>query len=304
MTKSRHINRRHKRWTERDTAIMRREYPDVATEQLAHRLGRHLSTVYRYAYLLGLKKSAEFLSGGPYNGRMRKGNAERGAAYRFKKGSVPHNKGLRRPGWFRGRMRETWFKKGQRPHTWKPLGSFRLCDGYLQEKVTDTGYPPRDWRPVHVLLWKRSGRRVPRGHVIAFRDGDRTHIALENLVCIPRGELARRNHWTRIFPKELQQVIALRIAIKRKITMRGRNERQHDLRSEKAPVRDARGAQGQGQTPRHRARQSRVRRRRQDHRQRKGRGRLPQRGRRPRIWFHPAGPAAACRPAIAGGAGI
>src|ERR1700733_2924945 len=298
MTKSRHINRTHKRWTACDTAIMRSEYSDTPTEQLARRLGRHIGSVYRQAWLLGLQKSPQFLAG-PYNGRMRKGYAERGAAFRFPKGHVPANKGLRRPGWFAGRMRETQFKKGQRPHTWKPIGSTRLMDGYLQEKMTDTGYTPRDWRPSHVLLWKRSGRRVPHGHVIVFRDGDRTHIALENLECIPRRELARRNHWKRL-PKELQQVIALRIAIKRKITMRGRDE-QHDRGPKKASIRDARRAQGQGKTARHRARKSRVRRRRQDHRDREGRGFLSQRGGRPRIGIHSAGTAA--RSAAAGAAG-
>lgn len=48
----------------------------------------------------------------------------------------PFNKGLRRPGWHVGRMRETQFRKGERSgiaaKNWRPIGTIRTDpDGYL-----------------------------------------------------------------------------------------------------------------------------------------------------------------------------
>lgn len=83
------------------------------------------------------------------------------------------------------------------------------------------GYPPRDWRPVHVLLWEEHRGPVPEGHAIVFRNGDRTDIRLENLACISRAELMRRNTRHNL-PPEINQVISLRAALVRKINNRSK----------------------------------------------------------------------------------
>lgn len=126
---------------------------------------------------------------------------------------VPWNKGMK--GLQTG-GRETQFKPGSRPHTWKPIGSERTVDGYLQRKVTDTGYPPRDWQPVHVLLWVEHRGPVPAGHAVRFKDGDRTHIAIDNLELISRAQLMRRNTLHNL-PPELVETIRARSALVRRI---------------------------------------------------------------------------------------
>ncbi len=210
-------------WTDRETSILRREYADTSTIDIAKRLNRSLSSVYSWAHLLGLRKSESYLRA---HCRIQPGQRINPSG-QFPKGHVPANKGLRRPGWHRGRMRDTQFKNGQRPRTWKPLGSERLCCGYRQRKVTDTGYPPRDWQPVHVLLWVEHYGPVPPGYAIAFINGNKKDIRLDNLVILSRLDLMRRNSYHNNYPKEIGLLIQLRGQVVRQINRRIRHEKQN-----------------------------------------------------------------------------
>lgn len=235
MTQSRHILPPRRPWTKRELTLLHRDYPNLPTAHVAKTIGRPVTTVYHRAQVLGLQKSIEFRAG-PFSGRLRKGHAHRGITTRFQKGHVPANKGLRRPGWFRGRMRESWFKKGQRPHTWRfPIGSRRIIEGYLYEKVAEASPWTKAWKLVHRLVWERAGRGIPKGYVLAFKDGNQANVRLGNLECIARKELAHRNHWKHL-PKELRDVIILRTAIKRQITMGERHGKKH-RNSARPPVR-------------------------------------------------------------------
>lgn len=213
-------------WSEADIEVLRQLYADTETAEIAARLNRTMSSVYGKANLLGLYKSEQFLK---THCRIQPGQRV-GRTGEFQKGHVPANKGQRRPGWHAGNMRATQFKKGRRPHTWKPLGSERLCDGYLQRKVTDTGYPPRDWQPVHVLLWIKHYGPVPPGHAIGFINGDRRDIRIDNLVLLQRVDLMRRNSYHNNYPKEIGLLIQLRGQVIRQINRRHRHEKQ-DSRS-------------------------------------------------------------------------
>src|SRR5262245_45486941 len=115
-------------WEPEDDALMRARFPHEPTPRLAGALRRTVPSVYNRAKKLGLTKSVEYLAS-PAACRLRRGDNV-GAAFRFKKGQVPANKGLRRPGWHAGRMRETQFKKGQTGIRYMPIGSTRLVEGY------------------------------------------------------------------------------------------------------------------------------------------------------------------------------
>jgi hypothetical protein len=202
-------------WQTWELELMATQYPNTSTQTLCGLLSRSTSAVYGRAALMGLKKSGAYLES-PDACRLRRGDNV-GAATRFRPGQIPHNKGLRRPGWSRGRMAETQFKPGQRPHTWKPIGSTRLSkDGYLQRKISDTGYPPKDWKGEHIILWEKVHGPVPEGHAVVFKDRDRTHITNDNLELISRSELMRRNT-IHNYPQELAAVIRLSGKLKRKL---------------------------------------------------------------------------------------
>src|SRR3954469_12004177 len=99
-------------WSDQDDELLRALYPDTPNTELAQRLRRSVHAVYARAEKLGLYKSQAYLAS-PQACRLRRGDNV-GARFRYRKGHVPANKGLRRPGWGPGRMRETQFEKGVR----------------------------------------------------------------------------------------------------------------------------------------------------------------------------------------------
>jgi hypothetical protein len=216
-------------WELEDEALLRQLYPDTPTAQIAAQLRRPLSSVYQRALKLGLRKSKAYLAG-PDACRLRRGDNV-GAATQFRKGQTPANKGLRRPGWAPGRMRETQFKPGVATTRWMPVGSTRLIDGYVYRKVSDVRNVSWtvNWKPDHVLLWERARGPVPKAHALAFLNGDKTDIRLENLECITRRELMLRNSVHNL-PKPLAQTVQLLGALNRQIRRRTRGQKQ-DRRS-------------------------------------------------------------------------
>jgi hypothetical protein len=220
-------------WNPEDDALLVSRYPHQSTRTLARELRRSLTAVYGRARKLGLAKSAEYLAG-PDACRLRRGDNV-GAPFRFPKGHVPANKGLRRPGWGPGRMKETQFKRGERRgvavRLYKPIGTERVSkDGYAERKVNDDLPLQARWRFVHLLVWEAAHGPLPKGHAIAFKNGDRLDIRLENLECISRRELMARNTVHNL-PKPLAETIRLLGALNRQIRRRGRAHEEPNRRS-------------------------------------------------------------------------
>lgn len=210
-------------WSPEEEQLLRDRYADEDTASIAADLGRPVDRVYAKAYALGLSKSGEFMEACLRRCGVQR--AERGRATRFQQGLEPWNKGMKglQAG---GRSKETQFRKGRKPHTWLPIGSHRTSkDGYLQRKVSDTGYPPRDWIGVHTLLWQEHNGPVPAGHCLCFRDGNKQNVTLENLELITRAERMRRNTIHR-YPPDLKDAIRAVGKLKRTIREAEQNEKQ------------------------------------------------------------------------------
>ncbi len=214
-------------WTESDLTRLRALYPCVSAGKLAATLGRPVASVYNAAHNLGLRKSQAYYES-PESGRLRKGETRPGCVgSQFPKGHVPANKGLRRPGWFAGRMRETQFKKGERSgiaaRNWKPVGTVLVdSDGYLRIKVREavhgverTGFGNTGvWPFLHRRVWEQQHGPVPSGRVVVFKDRNRGNCEIENLECISRAELAHRNRMWNRYPREVAEAIQLNGALK------------------------------------------------------------------------------------------
>lgn len=226
MTKSRGVNKTRHVWTWAETELVRRCYADSLTADIARVLGLSIEQVYGKAVRLGLRKDIETIS---EISRIRAAETDNGHRFGFKKGHEPANKGIKRPpGWSPGRMRETQFQKGKVPYTWKPVGTLRVnADGYLDRKVSDSGYPPDDWKAVHRLLWVEANGPIPVGHVVSFKPGMRTtveaEITLDKLELLSRRQLLDRNSIHNL-PPQLVSLTQLRGALTRQINKRARSE--------------------------------------------------------------------------------
>jgi hypothetical protein len=217
-------------WTRAEEAKLRARYPHEPTAKVARALRRTAPSVSQRARVLHLCKTAEYLAS-PAACRLRRGD-QVGARTRFQKGHVPANKGLRRPGWSTGRMKETQFKPGVPSWHYMPIGSTRLIDGYVYRKVSDVPNVPYavNWKPEHRLVWKAAGRRLRKGQALVFKNGDRTDIRLDNLERLTRRALMARNTVHNL-PRPLAQAIHALGALKRQIRGRAQHAQKQDQRS-------------------------------------------------------------------------
>lgn len=105
----------------------------------------------------------------------------------FKIGHVPWNKGLK--GCFGAR--KTSFKKGNLPHNTRAMYSERLSkEGYIEIKVGIN-----KWISKHRYIWEQHyKRKVPKGKVVIFLDGNNRNFEIENLKLISRGALLILNN--------------------------------------------------------------------------------------------------------------
>lgn len=80
----------------------------------------------------------------------------------------------------------TSFKSGNLPHNTRELYSERTNkDGLIEIKV-DTN----KWISKHRYVWEQyNNRKVPKGKVVIFLDGNKTNFEIDNLKLISRGAL-------------------------------------------------------------------------------------------------------------------
>jgi hypothetical protein len=222
-------------WSKADDAFLRQAYPHLPTVIVAALLGRTVAATYGRALARwGLRKTDAYNTSAA-SGRWQPGAAA-GFSTRFQKGQSPANKGLRRPGWAPGRMRETQFQKGQRnghaARNWMPIGSRRLIDGYVYIKLADVQGVPHthNWYPEHVIAWEYAqGRPLPPGHALRFRNGNRRDVRLENLELISRRENMARNSVHNL-PAPLKETVQLLGALNRQIRRRDHAAQEQDRR--------------------------------------------------------------------------
>ncbi len=221
--------RRH--WSAAELDLLRANYADSKTEDIARALDRPVIAVYAKASALGLKKSAAFLES-PNAGRL---DGKRDNGMRFVKGMTPWNKDTKGTSGQHPNCRRTQFKKGEMhgaaQHNYVPIGTERInADGYLERKVTDDHpVPARRWVGVHRLIWEAANGPIPPGFVVCFLPGrkttDRDCITADALELVSRAELANRNH-PRTRNPELAQLVQLKGAITRQVNRIAREAKE------------------------------------------------------------------------------
>lgn len=199
-----------KPWTLEELEYLCEHYADNFSQDIAHTLGRTMSSVYMKAQLMGLKKSPQFVS---MTGRMSSDHPNV-IASRYKRGRIPENKGKPMHADVREKVARTWFQKGNVPHNVKPEGDGALSkrQGYWYIRIA-----LGKWRQLHTWTWEQANRPIdPKREMVKFRDGNRDNCALDNLYLCTRAENMKQNTIHR-YPDDVKQGIRALIHLKGKL---------------------------------------------------------------------------------------
>ena len=215
-------------WTPEALAEVCRRYPHERTADIARDLGRSIGSIHGQAHMLGLKKSPEYMR--EIHGAH---IADAGARYRFNAEQSPWNKGIPGSTGNHPNTKRTQFKPREpyESRNYRPIGSLRILDGYLQRKITDDPalYPSRRWVAVHRLVWEEVNGPMPKGYVVVFKPGmastDPDEITIDRVELITRAELMRRNTRHNL-PPELNALISTKARLTRLINER---DKDHEL---------------------------------------------------------------------------
>ena len=154
-------------WTPDMDNILKENYPYKETSEVAKMLGLTTKQILCRARRLKLHKSPEVVKGIRENGM-------------FLKGHVPFNKGMKQHEFMSEEVIQktiaTRFKKGQIPVNVKNVGYERITrDGYVEIK-TEKGFVLK-----HRMLWEKYYGKIPKRHVIRFKNGNKQDVRIENL---------------------------------------------------------------------------------------------------------------------------
>lgn len=112
-----------------------------------------------------------------------------GLTGRFEPGHVPANKGQKMSAEAYAKAAPTMFKKGNVPANHMDIGEYtHTTDGYLVQKVKETGTQRERFEFVHRRVWEWHNGPIPDGMMVSFLDGDKDNCDIANLVLIDNAE--------------------------------------------------------------------------------------------------------------------
>ena len=202
--------------------IIRQRFPHERTQGIADDLGLSYSQVASRAFTIGLRKTLEFKQS---ESSGRTNLIEGGKKFRFKKGNVPFNKGKKMPAEIYEKVKPSMFKKGSRPHNWKPNGTIverkdTDLSGrvYLYYKVSDS-----NWILYHNKVWIEHNGLIPKKSIVRFIDGNTRNCDISNLEMVSMRDNMHRNSIQR-FPEEIKQIIKLTTKLNKTINGKKQNQ--------------------------------------------------------------------------------
>jgi hypothetical protein len=182
-------------WTLEETELLIEYYPHRSTKEVAFITGKSIAQCYAKAFALQLHKTPEYLAT-EASGRLQRSREQS----QFIKGHTPWNKGMK--GLDIG-GKETQFKKGHVPHTYRPVGEERIDeDGYTYIKISD----PAKWVLKHRHIYEQYHGKLEPHMVVTFRDKNISNFDIQNLEAITKVENMERNRITK-YPLPIQQSI-------------------------------------------------------------------------------------------------
>lgn len=203
---------RNKFWSGEENEYLRKYYPTTFMKDMCEYLGRSEKSIYMQAKLLGIKKDKDVLH------KWHKDNVPKSfLENRYKKGDIPHNKGVPMGEEKYEKCKGTMFKKGQTPKNTHPDGDGAITfrrnkDWHCYNVRISKG----KWIPLHRYVWQEVNGAIPKGFIVTFKNGDYHDCRIENLELMSRADNMRRNSF-RNYPPEVRQMIATKGGFNRKL---------------------------------------------------------------------------------------
>ena len=223
-------------WTQEQIQALIKLYTDHTAAEIGTILGHPERAVANKAWKLGLRKDKQwrierlsrnyFKPGQPapnkgktWNDMFTPEQQEKIRQNLFKPGQPAPNKGKTWNDMFtpeqQEKIRQNLFKPGSRPHKLKPVGyEMKNKNGYWMVKVED----PNVFKLKHRVLWEQHHGPIPEGITIAFADGNKDNITIENLIAetkLDRFSRCCSMHTT--MPPQLRELYILKGQLKRQI---------------------------------------------------------------------------------------
>ena len=138
-----------------------------------------------------------------------------GLTGRFEKGQKSWNKGKKWDDYMsdQGKVNssKTWYKKGNISDNADAIGTEKWKsknddEGLLYVKVQD-GKRQANWKQKHRMIWEEVNGKIPKGHKVIFKDGNRHNFSIDNLALVSNSEMLILNKNNLIYnDKELTEV--------------------------------------------------------------------------------------------------
>jgi len=211
-------------WTLEELNYLFEHYANDTAKNIADHIGRSTRSIYAMANKYNLQKSEAFYA----SRKSGRDNCKKGEDFRFSKGHEPWNKGKKiGNGHATAAMKKTQFKKGNLPYN-------TLEDGAIswRERIKKNGRHERNyfiriskgrWELLNRHIWREAHGEIPKGMIIAFKDGNPKNCVLENLEMITRGENMRRNT-IHNYPEEIKSTIRAIGTLNRQINNHGKRQ--------------------------------------------------------------------------------
>jgi hypothetical protein len=158
-------------WTDDQLKYLKEHYADTPTKEIAKKLKHTLCSVNGMASKLALKKTQDHIN--KMNARWKKDLAELGKAHRFKKGTIPANKGKKMDPEVYEKTKHTFFPKGHKPKN-------TLYDGAITTRHRHKRNYSRKyirisegvWQELQIYEWEKQYGPVPEGKILTCLTDD------------------------------------------------------------------------------------------------------------------------------------
>lgn len=160
------------------------EYLTKPTKRLAEELNCSDQRVHRFAKKHGLKIPKEKIQEWKKSGQ-------------FKVGAVSFNKGLKQTEYMSKaaieKSKKTRFKKGNLPANTKADNVVTIRRDTSARPYKYIRLSQGVWELHHRVVWERNNGKIPKDHIVVFKDGDSLNTDIKNLELISKAENMLRN---------------------------------------------------------------------------------------------------------------